>query len=147
MTSRELQLALDELKKNIQGSQLLIVGNKVDKKDINEIQQEFADFEVLFLSAKERLFIDDLKAKLVSLFDSRTVNVTETIVTNARHVEALRHTASAIQRTIDGLNNGVTGDFLAQDIRQALHYLGEITGEITTEDLLGNIFGKFCIGK
>lgn len=147
MTSRELQLALDELKKNIQGSQLLIVGNKVDKKDINEIQQEFSAFEVLFLSAKERLFIDDLKAKLVSLFDSRTVNVTETIVTNARHVEALRHTAGAIQRTIDGLNNGVTGDFLAQDIRQALHYLGEITGEITTEDLLGNIFGKFCIGK
>jgi tRNA modification GTPase len=102
---------------------------------------------VLFISAKEKLYIDDLKLKLVSLFDSRTVNVTETIVTNARHVDALRHTSTAIQRTIDGLNANVSGDLLAQDIREALHYLGEITGEISSDDLLANIFGKFCIGK
>ncbi len=149
MTPRELQMALDEVKKHIDpaSSQLLVIGNKIDRQDFTEVQKEFGDFEVLFLSAKEKLYIDDLKLKLVSLFDSRTVNVTETIVTNARHVQALHHTASAIQRTIDGLNNNVPGDLLAQDIREALHHLGEITGEITTEDLLGNIFGKFCIGK
>ena len=101
----------------------------------------------MFLSAKENLYIDDLKLKLVSLFDSRTVHVTETIVTNARHVDALRHTGNAIQRTIDGLNGNMSGDLLAQDIREALHYLGEITGEISSDDLLANIFGKFCIGK
>jgi tRNA modification GTPase len=147
MTSRELQMALDELQKSISGAQLLIIGNKIDKKDISEIQQEFAGHDILYLSAKEKLFIDDLKAKLVSLFDSRTVNITETIVTNARHVEALRHTTSAVQRIIDGLQSNIPGDLLAQDIREALMFLGEITGEITTEDLLGNIFGKFCIGK
>lgn len=147
MTSRALQMALDELQKSISGAQLLIVGNKIDKKDIAEIQKEFSGFDILYLSAKEKLFIDDLKAKLVSLFDSRTVNVTETIVTNARHVEALRHTGSAVQRIIDGISSNIPGDLLAQDIREALMHLGEITGEITTEDLLGNIFGKFCIGK
>lgn len=147
VTARELQLALDDIKTHLNGSQLLVIGNKVDKRDITEIQNEFAAFDILFLSAKEKLFIEDLKQKLVSLFDSRTVNVTETIVTNARHVEALRHTSNSIQRAIDGMQNNLTGDLLAMDIRQSLHYLGEITGEITTEDLLGNIFGKFCIGK
>lgn len=147
MTSRELKMALDELNAHLNGAQLLILGNKIDKNDIAEVQREFASFDILYISAKEKLFIDDLKAKLVSLFDSRTVNVTETIVTNARHVEALRNTDNAIRRTIEGLQNNIPGDLLAQDIRQALHYLGEITGEITTDDLLGNIFGKFCIGK
>jgi tRNA modification GTPase len=147
MTSRELQLALDEIAKYRQTAQLLLVGNKIDKRELDEIQKEFADHEVLYLSAKEKLYIDDLKQKLVSLFDSRTVNVTETVVTNARHVEALRHTGVAIQRTIDGLNTNIPGDLLAQDIRQALYYLGTITGEISTDDLLVNIFGKFCIGK
>lgn len=149
LTAGELKLNLEEVKKHIttDSSQLLIIGNKIDKEDFNAIQKEFADFEVLFLSAKEKLYIDDLKVKLVSLFDNRTVNVTETIVTNARHVEALRHTSNAIQRTIDGLNGNVSGDLLAQDIREALHYLGEITGEISSDDLLTNIFGKFCIGK
>lgn len=149
LTAGELKINLDELKQHLNenNSQLLIIGNKIDKEDIVEMQKEFGDFEVLFLSAKEGLYIDDLKLKLVSLFDNRTVNVTETIVTNARHVDALRHTGVAIQRTIDGLNNNISGDLLAQDIREALHYLGEITGEISTDDLLKNIFGKFCIGK
>lgn len=149
ITAGELKLNIEEIKKhlNADNSQLLLIGNKIDKEDFGAIQAEFADHDVLFISAKEKLYIDDLKVKLVSLFDSRTVNVTETIVTNARHVDALRHTSTAIQRTIDGLNNNVSGDWLAQDIRAALHYLGEITGEISSDDLLANIFGKFCIGK
>lgn len=147
LTSRELQLALDDLKAHLNGSQLLVVGNKIDKRNIDEIKAEFPGFDALFISAKEKTHVEELKQKLVSLFDSRAVNVTETIVTNARHVESLHHTSSAIQRTLDGLNNNVPGDLLAQDIREALHHLGLITGEITTEDLLANIFGKFCIGK
>jgi tRNA modification GTPase len=149
ITAGELKLNIEEIKKhlNADSSQLLLIGNKIDKEDFGAIQQEFASHDVLFISAKEKLYIDDLKLKLVSLFDSRTVNVTETIVTNARHVDALRHTSTAIQRTIDGLNVNVSGDLLAQDIREALHYLGEITGEISSDDLLANIFGKFCIGK
>ncbi len=84
---------------------------------------------------------------MVTLFDNRTINVTETIVTNARHVEALRHTNVALIKVLDGLNHNVTGDFLAMDIRQALYYLGTITGEISSDDLLTNIFSRFCIGK
>lgn len=149
ISAGELKLNIEEIKKHFgaESSQLLVIGNKIDKEDFSSIQNEFAAFDVLFISAKEKMYIDDLKLKLVSLFDSRTVNVTETIVTNARHVDALRHTSTAIQRTIDGLNNGLTGDLLAQDIKEALHYLGEITGEISSDDLLANIFGKFCIGK
>ncbi|MBI3509766.1 MAG: tRNA uridine-5-carboxymethylaminomethyl(34) synthesis GTPase MnmE [Bacteroidetes bacterium] len=147
LSSGELKIALSELKSHIHGAQLLVVGNKIDKENFSEIQKEFSGFEVLFISAKEKLYIDDLKMKLVALFDNRTVNVTETIVTNARHVEALRNAGAAIQRTIEGLDKHLSGDLLAQDIREGLHHLGIITGEISTDDLLENIFSKFCIGK
>ncbi|HTL81036.1 MAG TPA: tRNA uridine-5-carboxymethylaminomethyl(34) synthesis GTPase MnmE [Bacteroidia bacterium] len=147
MSGGDLKLSLEELKKHMHGAELLIVGNKIDKENFGDIQKEFAGFDVLFVSAKEKLYIDDLKTKLVALFDNRTVNVTETIVTNARHVEALRHAGSAVQRIIEGLTNNVSGELLAQDIREALYHLGIITGEITTEDLLENIFSRFCIGK
>jgi tRNA modification GTPase len=68
-------------------------------------------------------------------------------VTNIRHYDALLQTRNALQAVLDGMDMQVTGDFLAMDIRQSLHYLGEIVGEITHEDLLDNIFSKFCIGK
>ena len=102
---------------------------------------------MLFISAKERIGIDELKKHLVHLFDSSTVHLTETIVTNARHVEALRHTNVALLKVLEGLAQNISGDFLAMDIRQALHYLGTITGEISSDDLLTNIFSRFCIGK
>ncbi|TND07940.1 MAG: tRNA modification GTPase [Bacteroidetes bacterium] len=146
-TQRALNEALDELLPQIGDTQMLLVGNKIDTEDLNYIQQEFQDYDVLYISAKQKLFIDDLKTKLLSLFDSRAINITETVVTNARHAEALRHTNGAINKVLDGLNQGLTGDLLAADIRLALVYLGEITGEITNDDLLKNIFGKFCIGK
>ena len=69
------------------------------------------------------------------------------IITNARHYESLVQTSEALDRVLKGMDAGVTGDFMAMDVRNALHHLGLITGQITTEDLLENIFGKFCIGK
>ena len=69
------------------------------------------------------------------------------IVTNARHYEALLNAHDAILRTLNGLQSGLSGDFLAQDIRECMHYLGEITGQISTDEILGTIFSKFCIGK
>ena len=75
------------------------------------------------------------------------LNTRDTIVTNLRHHEQLVRTKEALQTVIAGIDNGVTNDFTAMDIRQALHHLGEITGQITTDDLLENIFSKFCIGK
>ena len=75
------------------------------------------------------------------------LNTDEVIVSNIRHLEALQKTEEALNRVLYGIDNPVTSDFLAMDIKQALHYLGEITGTVTTDDLLENIFTKFCIGK
>ena len=69
------------------------------------------------------------------------------IVTNARRYDALLHAGEAIRRALDGLRSGISGDFVSQDIRECMHYLGEITGEITTHEILGSIFSRFCIGK
>ena len=71
----------------------------------------------------------------------------ETIVTNQRHYEQLKNTLNELELVIEGLNNGLSGDLLAINIKQSLFYLGLITGEVSTDDLLSNIFGKFCIGK
>jgi tRNA modification GTPase len=148
ITPKELSITIGEIKENLQNSSLLIVGNKIDKEDIAYTLREFKDFEdIIFISAKERLYIDDLKTKLVALFDNKAVNVSETIVTNARHVQALQHTNSALTKVFEGLNNNLTGDLLSVEIRSALQHLGEITGEITSDTLLDNIFSKFCIGK
>lgn len=148
ITSSELKLIVEEIKPHLHDSQLVLVANKIDKEDIEYTKREFAGFpELIFISAKEQIGIDALKKHLVTLFDKRIVNVTETIVTNARHVEALRNTNSSLIKVLEGLNNNVTGDFLAMDIRAALHHLGTITGDISSDDLLANIFSRFCIGK
>ncbi len=148
ITSSELKLIIDDITPHIQNSQLVLVANKIDKKDLEYTKKEFSEFPgMLFISAKEKIGIDEFKQYMVTLFDNRTINVTETIVTNARHVEALRHTNVALIKVLDGLNHNVSGDFLAMDIRQALHHLGTITGEISSDDLLTNIFSRFCIGK
>jgi len=76
-----------------------------------------------------------------------SLSLDDTIVSNARHYEALCKADESLRDVLSGLDQGVTNDFVAMDIRQALHYLGEITGEISTDDLLGNIFANFCIGK
>lgn len=148
ITPNELKQIVSEIHPHLHNSQLVLVANKIDKEDMEYTYREFSEFkDMVFISAKEQTGIDELKQHLVKLFDNSTVNVTETIVTNTRHVEALRHTNSALIKVLEGLNNNVTGDFLAMDIRQALHYLGTITGEISSDDLLSNIFSRFCIGK
>lgn len=148
LSSRDIKLEIEKLQEHIGNSQVLIVCNKIDTEDLNDLQKEFAGFDnLIYISAKEHLYLEDLKLKLVAMFDSRTINVTETVVTNVRHVDALRKANSALYKVMDGLNKNIASDFLAIDIRYALEALGEITGQVTTEDLLGNIFGKFCIGK
>jgi tRNA modification GTPase len=148
ITPSELRIIVAEIRENLQNASLLIVGNKIDKEDINYTIKEFKDFgDIIFISAKEHLYIDDLRAKLVALFDNKAVNVSETIVTNARHVQALQHTNSALTKVFEGLNSNISGELLSIEIRTALQHLGEITGEITNDNLLENIFSKFCIGK
>lgn len=97
------------------------------------------------ISAKTGEGLDELKAQLIDL--ARVVSQADSTLTNVRHFEQLTKTYLALEDVLEGLSMQVTGDFLAQDIRMALHHLGEITGTITTDDLLANIFSKFCIGK
>jgi tRNA modification GTPase len=103
--------------------------------------------QIITLSAKNGQNIEYLKTKLFECAVGEGVSLDHTVVTNARHYEALRQADTALADVLYGLDTGVTGDFIAQDIRRALTFLGEISGEIGVEDLLGNIFGKFCIGK
>ncbi|MDR2918848.1 MAG: tRNA uridine-5-carboxymethylaminomethyl(34) synthesis GTPase MnmE [Tannerella sp.] len=102
----------------------------------------------IYISCKEPADIERLKNKITSIIDLKSISNHDVIVTNIRHYEALCNAQASIARVIEGLNNNLSGDFLSQDIRECLHYLGEITGgEIATDEVLGNIFSKFCIGK
>ena len=101
----------------------------------------------LQISAKSAIGIDTLQQRICALAALPQNDANEVIVTNARHYAALRSARQAIERAIDGLRNGLSGDFVSQDIRETMHYLGEITGEITPNDILGTIFSHFCIGK
>lgn len=97
------------------------------------------------ISAKLGTGIEELKKSIIELVKNQKTN--DTVITNLRHYEHLLKAKEALDEVLDGIDFGITGDFLAQDIRLSLHHLGEITGTITTDDLLANIFSKFCIGK
>jgi tRNA modification GTPase len=99
------------------------------------------------ISAKNEQNIALIREKLFELASGGELNLESTVVSSARHFDALQRADQALQDVLYGLDTGITGDFIAQDIRRALACLGEITGEIGVEDLLANIFGKFCIGK
>ncbi|TWI81148.1 tRNA modification GTPase [Lacibacter cauensis] len=125
----------------------LLVGNKVDTLTEDVAQEKFSGDAVLFIAAKSKLHIDLLKQRLVDKVVQGTVQTENTIITNARHYTALQEVQKALTDIFNGLNNQLSGDLLALDIRRCLHFLGEITGEITNEDRLDFIFSKFCIGK
>ncbi len=130
-----------------EGLRYLLVGNKAEA-GLPSLTEKFAGFEkLLLISARDRLHIDELKKRLVQLVASGGIDTEATFVTNARHYGALQQLAAALHEVQQGLDNRLSGDLLALDIRNCLHYLGEITGEITHEDQLDYIFSKFCIGK
>lgn len=128
--------------------QFVIIANKSDLISSEQrtlIQNVFP--EVLFLSAKNKEGVSELEKQLLSFVNMGVLRNQDTIVTNSRHYEALLKAQAEINRVQKGLLSGLSGDLLAIDIRQALYYFGEITGEITTDEILGNIFANFCIGK
>jgi tRNA modification GTPase len=126
---------------------LILVGNKIDLALDPSIKTDPVFKEVLFISAKNKENIAALENALNQKVVGDGLNKEGTIVTNARHVASLKKLMLALNDIETGLIQNVTGDLLALDIRQALHYLGTITGEITNEDQLDFIFSKFCIGK
>ena len=143
ITADELAVAGQNLKKEKQ--HYILVGNKMDELKSKLLKK--ISYETIFISAKAQQGIAALKTRLKDLVVKEDVNTESVIVTNARHVEALQKLSSSLQDVLLGLNENKSGDLIALDIRESLHYLGLITGEITTEDQLDFIFSKFCIGK
>ncbi len=130
------------------GVPFLKVANKMDKSNyllINSLKEKHPD--TIFISAGQKKNLDLLKDKILELVNLDKFKTGNTVVTNIRHYDALTQTRESLLDVLRGIDEEITNDFLAMDIRRALHFLGEITGEITTDDLLANIFSKFCIGK
>lgn len=126
----------------------LLVGNKLDMLGEEKARKKFEDIEqIIFISAKEHLHTEVLKERMVDAVLQGQIQTESTIVTNARHYHALKEVQKSLQDIKAGLDNKTSGDLLSLDIRRCLHYLGEITGEVSNEDMLDYIFSKFCIGK
>jgi tRNA modification GTPase len=145
--SSSLEELTDELEKVKEiKAPVIKVGNKIDKAP-NELLEKLARENFVFISASQKKNINELKEKILAQFQNKEFKQGDVLVTNLRHYENLVQTNDCLNRVLAGMDSGITGDFLAMDIRQSLHYLGEITGQVTTDDLLANIFSKFCIGK
>ena len=126
----------------------LLVANKIDAIGEDTVKKKFGDFDkIIFIAAKLHLHTDVLKERMVDAVLQGQVQTENTIITNARHYHALKEVNKSLADIKNGLDNKLPGDLLALDIRRCLHYLGEITGEITNDDQLDYIFSKFCIGK
>jgi len=145
---KSFKIEVEKVKNKYPLKPLLIVANKVDKLEAEAIELVKQDIpNIHLLSAKTGLGVEALKDKLLSFVNTGALRNNDTIVTNSRHYDSLLKAFEEIDHVKNGLESGISGDLLAIDIRQALYYFGEITGEITNDDLLGNIFANFCIGK
>ena len=143
-----------EIVERTEGKHLIAVLNKIDcltdsqRADLHQVIAEVApQADIAEISAKQDIAVNELEQRLIAAANLPENDPNAVVVTNARHYDALCKAREAIVRSLDGLRSGLSGDFVSQDIRECMHYLGEITGEITTHELLGSIFSRFCIGK
>jgi tRNA modification GTPase len=126
---------------------LIPIGNKIDLADAKQIREKFlVQTNILYLSSKEQTGMEQLQHRLKQVIDKDQIN-NDVIITNVRHYQALSLTAESLQNVLESMSIGRSGELLAFDIRKSIFHLGEIVGDITTDDLLENIFSKFCIGK
>lgn len=135
---------------------VILLANKADKLDKNILKKKFSAAILSCLREQDRFMaicaknpdeVHSLSGELIKMLNLNKLSENDTVVTNVRHYEALVKTGEALDRVLTGLAESISGDLLAQDIREALYHMGEITGEITTDEILQNIFGRFCIGK
>ena len=143
----DILTSLVETKAQYPEKETLVVLNKMDLADKALLSKVFSELEPLHMSAKTGTGVELLKTKLLDMVHMGKLQNNDTIITNARHYDALRLALENIQKVQVGMQTGLSGDLLAIDIREALYHFGRITGEISTDDLLGNIFANFCIGK
>ncbi len=149
---KTISIEIEKIKNKFPQKQLLIILNKIDQITDSELATITSALysktsSLIPISAKTGSGVDQLTNELLDLINTGALRNNETIVTNSRHYDALLKAFEEIQSVQHGLETGLSGDLLAIDIRQALYHFGEITGEITNDDLLGNIFANFCIGK
>lgn len=146
-------LSPDEIEERIRSlqlseeQQLIVLLNKSDLWNTSSLTEKFESiYPVLSIAARSGEGLESLKSFLIKSVEA-DIPEESLVVSNIRHYEALLHASEALERAIAALTNGLPADLISEDVRQVLYQLGTITGEITTEDILGNIFGKFCIGK
>ncbi len=143
---------ITKIRKRIKDQHLIIAANKSDIgraetiKKLRKLSLKASE-KLIFIAAKQRTNLDELISEMQHAVSLDSISEDAVIVTNVRHFEALSKALESIERVQLGLDNLISGDFLAQDIRECLHYLGEITGEISNDEILGHIFKNFCIGK
>jgi len=143
-----LQIEIGKIKNKYPQKALIVVANKADtitSKEKTQLKDSIDSLQLI--AAKTGQGVEDLKTSLLEFVNTGALKNNQTIVTNTRHYDALLKALEEINRVQEGIDAGLSGDLMAIDIRQALYYFGEITGEITNDDLLGNIFANFCIGK
>ena len=150
-TNSEIRNQKSEIRNAISGK-LLLLFNKADRitpEECTALEQAYAHIDApkLFISAKEHLGLDALESHLVEAAALPDISQSDVIVTNARHYEALTHALDSIHRVQDGLAMQLSGDFVSQDLRECIHHLSDIVGEVSTDSVLQNIFKHFCIGK
>ncbi|MCM4161717.1 tRNA uridine-5-carboxymethylaminomethyl(34) synthesis GTPase MnmE [Antarcticibacterium flavum] len=144
---------IEKIKNRFPQKPLIIVVNKIDlltEAQISELQKNFNAIEgtqLLMISAKTGEGVEELQQKLLKFVNTGELRNNNTIVTNSRHYNSLLKALEEINKVQEGLNQNLSGDLLAIDIREALYHFGMITGEVTNDELLGNIFANFCIGK
>lgn len=141
-----------KIRKKISDQKLVIIANKVDFASADAIARLsgfplLPNEELVFIAAKSKENIGQLIQIMKQAIDFKSIGPYDVVVSNVRHFEALTLALEAIERVVAGLGTGISGDFLAQDIRECMRHLGEITGEISTDEILGHIFKHFCIGK
>jgi tRNA modification GTPase len=146
--SQKFRTEIETLKNKHPQKQLIVIGNKADKISSDEMTFLKSQIPSLIpISAKEKSGIEILTNQLTALINTGALHNNETIVTNSRHYDALLKALNEVNKVDEGIQHGLSSDLMAIDIREALYFFGLITGEVTNDDLLGNIFANFCIGK
>ena len=148
----KFQVEIEKIKNKFPQKPLVVILNKVDLLSINEVETIRQELQTLNLkletiSAKQKTGIDELKNTLLSFVNTGALRNNETIVTNTRHYDSLLKALDEIQKVKFGLESNLSSDLMALDIKEALYHFGLITGQVTNDELLGNIFANFCIGK
>jgi tRNA modification GTPase len=150
--SSEYIVEIEKIKNQFPLKPLVVVINKVDllsENEVREIRKQLEPLNVILetISAKENIGVEELKNQLLSFVNTGALRNNETIVTNTRHYDSLLKALDEVQKVKFGLETQLSSDLMAIDIKEALYHFGMITGQVTNDELLGNIFANFCIGK